>query len=82
MHGIVKKIAIRSAKTALYRHYNIASCRKEKTQRFEKDIAKHPQRRRYTLVEMMDGVTPEVMAELNADLAWSLDIEPVGRELL
>jgi len=39
-------------------------------------------RKRYTLAELMEGVTPEIMDELNADLAWSLEIEPVGRELL
>jgi antitoxin ChpS len=39
-------------------------------------------RKRYTLAELMEGVTLELIAELNEDLAWSLDIEPVGRELL
>jgi antitoxin ChpS len=39
-------------------------------------------RKRYTLAELMEGVTPEIMDELNADLAWSLEIKPVGRELL
>jgi len=39
-------------------------------------------RKRYTLAELMEGVTPELITELNTDLAWSLDIEPVGRELL
>jgi hypothetical protein len=53
------------------------------SERYKNDVANHPQtRRRYTLAELLQGTNPEVMAELNADLAWSLDIEPVGRELV
>ena len=38
-------------------------------------------RKRYTLAELLQGATAEVMAALNEDIAWSLDIEPVGREI-
>ena len=36
---------------------------------------------RYTLAELLHGVTPDVMAELAADTAWAREGEPVGREL-
>ena len=38
-------------------------------------------RRRYTLAELLHGVTPDVMAALQADTAWAREGEPVGREL-
>ncbi len=38
-------------------------------------------RKRYTLKELLRGVTEEGMAELNADTAWTHEGEPVGREL-
>ncbi|MGR9014419.1 MAG: AbrB/MazE/SpoVT family DNA-binding domain-containing protein [Gammaproteobacteria bacterium] len=42
----------------------------------------HPSsRKRYTLEELLRGVTEEGMAELNADTAWAREGEPVGREL-
>lgn len=42
----------------------------------------HPSsRKRYTLEELLRGVTEEGMAELNADTAWAHEGEPVGREL-
>lgn len=37
-------------------------------------------RKRYPLAELLRGVTPELMAKLNADTAWSQDGAPVGRE--
>ncbi|HEY5140801.1 MAG TPA: hypothetical protein VIJ25_16025, partial [Methylococcales bacterium] len=37
-------------------------------------------RKRYTLAELLHGVTPEVLDELNADTAWAREGEPVGRE--
>lgn len=39
-------------------------------------------RERYTLAELLRGVTPDVMAELTADTAWAREGEPVGRELV
>lgn len=38
-------------------------------------------RKRYTLEELLRGVTPEGMAELNADTEWAREGEAVGREL-
>ncbi len=38
-------------------------------------------RRRYSLRELLRGVTPEVMERLNAETAWAREGEPVGREL-
>lgn len=38
-------------------------------------------RKRYTLTELLRGVTPEAMAALNADTAWAREGDPVGREL-
>lgn len=38
-------------------------------------------RERYTLAELLHGVTPDVIAELAADTAWAREGEPVGREL-
>lgn len=42
----------------------------------------HPvARERYTLAELLRGVTPDVMAELAAATTWAREGEPVGREL-
>lgn len=38
-------------------------------------------RKRYTLTELLQDVTPENMDELNADIAWMHEGEPFGREL-
>ena len=38
-------------------------------------------RKRYRLAELMHGVTPRVIAELNAATAWSRDGDPTGREI-
>jgi len=38
-------------------------------------------RKRYTLAELLQGVTPEVMTALNEDTAWAREGEAVGREL-
>lgn len=38
-------------------------------------------RKRYTLTELLRGVTPALMAELNADTEWARDGSPIGREL-
>ncbi len=38
-------------------------------------------RKRYTLTELLQGVTPEVMDALNADTAWAREGKPDGREL-
>lgn len=37
-------------------------------------------RERYTLAELLRGVTPDVMAELAAATAWAREGEPMGRE--
>lgn len=39
------------------------------------------QRKRYSLAELMRGVTPEIMAGLNAETEWARDGDSVGREL-
>ena len=38
-------------------------------------------RKRYALADLLRGVTPKVVAELNAATAWSREGEPVGREI-
>lgn len=38
-------------------------------------------RKRYNLKEILRGVTPEAMAELQAETAWAHGGYPVGREL-
>lgn len=43
--------------------------------------ARKPQRKRYSLAELMRGVTPEAMAKLNAETEWAREGDSVGREL-
>jgi antitoxin ChpS len=38
-------------------------------------------RKRYSLKEMLRGVTPEAMAALQAETAWAREGRPVGREM-
>ena len=38
-------------------------------------------RKRYALMDLLRGVTPEVIAELNAATAWSRKGKPTGREI-
>lgn len=38
-------------------------------------------RKRYSLAELMRGVTPEMMTGLNAETEWARDGDSVGREL-
>jgi antitoxin ChpS len=38
-------------------------------------------RQRYTLAELLRGVTADDMAALHADTAWAREGDPVGREL-
>jgi antitoxin ChpS len=38
-------------------------------------------KRRYTLEELLQGVTPKLMAQVNADTAWARDGKPVGKEI-
>ena len=38
-------------------------------------------RKRYTSAELLRGITPKVIAELNAATAWSRDGDPTGREI-
>jgi antitoxin ChpS len=42
--------------------------------------ARPASRRRYTLAELLRGVTPAAMAALQADTAWAREGDPVGRE--
>jgi len=39
-------------------------------------------RKRYTLKELLRGVTPKKMAALNAATAWAREGDPVGREVV
>lgn len=39
-------------------------------------------KRRYSLEELLQGVTPKLMAKMNADTAWVRDGAPVGKEIL
>ena len=39
-------------------------------------------RKRYTLAELLQDVTPETMNELNTETAWAREGEPMGREIL
>jgi antitoxin ChpS len=57
--------------------------RKIKNQReqLESKIKSPKQHRRYSLAELLEGTTPEIMSELNAEMAWARDGEAVGREL-
>lgn len=38
--------------------------------------------RRYTLAELLSGVTPENMEALNAETSWAREGSSVGRELI
>lgn len=38
-------------------------------------------KRRYSLSELLQGVTPAKIARLNAETAWALEGEPAGREI-
>jgi antitoxin ChpS len=38
-------------------------------------------RKRFTLVQLLEGVTPKPVKALNDDTAWSREGEPVGREV-
>jgi antitoxin ChpS len=38
-------------------------------------------RKRYSLEELMRGVTPKAMREIERDTAWFREGEPVGREI-
>jgi antitoxin ChpS len=40
-----------------------------------------PIRKRYSLRELLRGVTPEKMLRLNEETAWAREGDPVGREL-
>jgi antitoxin ChpS len=40
-----------------------------------------PFRKRYSLRELLRGVTPEKMRKLNAETAWAREGDPVGREI-
>ena len=38
-------------------------------------------KRRYSLTELLQGVTPAKITQLNAETAWALEGEPAGREI-
>ena len=38
-------------------------------------------KRRYTLSELLQGVTPKTIAQLNIETAWAREGDPVGREI-
>ena len=38
-------------------------------------------KRRYSLAELLQGATPENMAQLNAETAWAREGGPTGREI-
>jgi antitoxin ChpS len=38
-------------------------------------------KRRYTLSELLQGVTPKAIAQLNAETAHALEGAPIGREI-
>lgn len=40
-----------------------------------------PQRRRYSLRELLRGVTPATMRQLADETAWAREGDPIGREL-
>jgi antitoxin ChpS len=40
-----------------------------------------PERRRYSLRELLRGATPEIMERLNEDTVWAREGGPIGREL-
>lgn len=40
-----------------------------------------PQRKRYTLKELLSGATPDGMRELADETAWAREGDPVGREI-
>lgn len=43
--------------------------------------ARQSQHKRYSLAELMRGVTPEIMAGLNAETEWAREGGSAGREL-
>ncbi|MCB1782163.1 MAG: AbrB family transcriptional regulator [Candidatus Competibacteraceae bacterium] len=44
--------------------------------------AQRSSRRRYTLAELLRGVTPEIMTAIQTDTAWAREGDAVGRELV
>ena len=42
---------------------------------------RNPTRRRYTLNELLRGITPETMAALQEATHWAREGEPAGREI-
>ena len=42
---------------------------------------RNPARRRYTLTELLRGVTPETIAALQEATDWAREGEPMGREI-
>jgi len=44
--------------------------------------AQRSSRRRYTLAELLHGVTPEIMTAIQTDTVWAREGDAVGRELV
>lgn len=42
----------------------------------------HPEKKRYTLAELLNGVTAENMKDILTETEWAREGHPVGRELL
>lgn len=41
-----------------------------------------PQKKRYTLSELLEGITPKTIAKMQAETEWAREGNPMGRELL
>ena len=54
----------------------------EKSAQASKFAAPPRRRKRYSLTELLDGATHEIMSEINAETSWARDGEAVGRELI
>lgn len=40
------------------------------------------QKKRYTLTELLQGVTPKTIADMRAETEWTREGDPVGHELI
>ncbi len=49
------------------------------------NLVAHPikaRRNRYSLQELLEGITPETIANMKAETEWAREGQPVGREIL
>ncbi len=51
----------------------------EKIRAFRGQLKSHNRRKRYSLAELLNGVTAETMSELNAETSWANEGESVSR---